>query len=100
MYLYKLVLSEANQFRLYKCLGLRESILEFDPISMLDFISTICSSCLVSEFVLLKNLSRIPGCWFIDSVTGLCPKTVCKVPVNGIVLIFLVLLRQIYLRFG
>jgi len=83
---------------LYNCLGLRESILEFDPISILDFMSTICSSCLVQEFVLLKNLSKISGCWFIDSVTGLCPETICEAPVKGIVLIFLVLLKQIYLR--
>lgn len=51
--------------------------------------STIYFSCLVREFVRLKNLSRISGCWFIKSVIGLCPETVCEVPVNGMVLIFL-----------
>ena len=95
MYLYRLVLSKASQFKLYNCLELRESILEFDPISTLDSISTICSSCLVREFVLRKNLSKIPGDWFMDSVTGLCPETVCEVPEKGIVLIFWVFPKQI-----
>ena len=84
-------LSKASQFKLYNCLGLRESILEFDPISALDSISTICSSYLVREFVLRKNRSKIPGDWFMDSVTGLYSETVCEVPEKGIVLIFWVL---------